>query len=71
MEMSEFKVKLEQAINDLPDGQREAFLMHRIDQMTYKEIAERLEISVKAVEKRIHKALVKLRGKLKEHAKHL
>ena len=71
MEMSEFKEKLEQSINDLPDGQREAFLLHRIDQLTYKEIAERLEISVKAVEKRIHKALVKLRGKLKEHAKHL
>ncbi|MGB0346502.1 MAG: RNA polymerase sigma factor [Balneolaceae bacterium] len=71
MEMAEFKAKLEQSINELPDGQREAFLMHRIDQLSYREIADRLDISVKAVEKRIHKALVKLRGILKEHAKHL
>jgi RNA polymerase sigma-70 factor (ECF subfamily) len=35
--------------------------MNRIDELTYKEIAERLEISVKAVEKRMHEALEELR----------
>jgi len=35
--------------------------MHRFDQKTYAEIAEDLEVSVKAVEKRMHKALIKLR----------
>ncbi|MEO1384353.1 MAG: sigma factor-like helix-turn-helix DNA-binding protein, partial [Bacteroidota bacterium] len=29
--------------------------------LTYREIAERLELSVKAVEKRMHKALIQLR----------
>ena len=68
MEYSEYKHKLEGVISDLPDGQREAFLMNRIDKLTYKEIAERLDISVKAVEKRMHKALVKLREQLTETA---
>ena len=67
MEESEFKVKLEKAISDLPETQREVFLMNRIDQLKYREIAETLNISVKAVEKRMHKALKSLKeefGKL-------
>lgn len=61
MEMSEFEQSLLTAINGLPEGQRVVFLMNRIDGLTYKEIAERLELSVKAIEKRMHKALVALR----------
>jgi RNA polymerase sigma-70 factor (family 1) len=57
MEKDEFAVKLEKAIGSLPEKQRIVFLMNRIDELTYKEIAERLEISVKAVEKRMHEAL--------------
>ncbi len=64
MEEEEFKEKLEKAISDLTEGQREVFLLNRIDKKTYKEIAELLEISVKAVEKRMHGALVNLRGKI-------
>ena len=40
--------------------------MNRIDQMTYVEIAEVLEISVKAVEKRMHLALKTLRSEIQE-----
>jgi len=61
LEEAEFKQKLEQAIAALPEGQRVVFLMNRIDQMKYKEIAEHLNLSVKAIEKRMHKALVELR----------
>ena len=61
LEEKEFLEQLQGAINDLPEGQREVFLLNRIDKKTYREIAEMLEISVKAVEKRMHKALVKLR----------
>ena len=53
------------AIASLPEGQREVFLLNRMDQMTYKEIAEFLGVSQKAVEKRMHKALVKLRKTIK------
>jgi RNA polymerase sigma-70 factor (ECF subfamily) len=61
LEEQEFKTRLEKAINDLPEGQREVFLMNRLDKMKYREIAEALNISVKAVEKRMHKALLALR----------
>ena len=65
LEEKELKLKLETAIAELPDGQREVFLMNRMDKKTYAEIAELLGVSVKAVEKRMHKALVKLRKTLK------
>ncbi len=61
LEEEEFKKQLEHAISSLPEGQRTVFLMNRIDKLKYKEIAEKLGLSVKAIEKRMHKALVTLR----------
>ncbi|MDF1696292.1 MAG: RNA polymerase sigma factor [Saprospiraceae bacterium] len=61
LQKSEFKQRLELAISELPETQREVFLMNRIDKKKYKEISEELGISVKAVEKRMHKALSALR----------
>lgn len=61
LEEAEFKKRLENAIGALPEGQRVVFLMNRIDKKKYREIAEELEISIKAVEKRMHKALSALR----------
>lgn len=66
MEESEFKERLERAIAELVPTQREVFLMNRIDKKKYAEIAEELGISVKAVEKRMGKALKALREKIKE-----
>ena len=65
MQESEFKLRLEQAISELPETQREVFLMNRIDKLTYAEIAERLGVSVKAIEKRMGKALKHMRLKIK------
>lgn len=62
LEKKEFKKRLEHEITSLPEGQRVVFLMHRMDGLKYREIAERLGISQKAVEKRMHQALIKLRG---------
>jgi len=56
--------KLKSAIAELPDRQREVFLLSRIDKKTYKEIAELSGVSVKAIEKLMHKALVVLRKKI-------
>jgi len=61
LEVSEFKERLENAIKSLPDKQREVFLMHRIEGYKYKEISEILELSQKAVEKRMSQALQELR----------
>lgn len=64
MEVSEYKQKLDDAIAALPEGQREVFLMNRVAKLTYAEIARKLEVSQKAVEKRMSKALLKLRDVL-------
>ncbi len=64
LEEKEFGAKLQNAISKLTEAQRTAFLMNRIDGKKYKEIAEILNISVKAVEKRIHNALLNLRREI-------
>lgn len=61
LEVSEFQQKLEKAISKLPDNQREVFLMNRIEGYKYREVAELLKISQKAVEKRMSLALAELR----------
>lgn len=61
LEENEFRERLEQAIAQLPAKSREVFLLNRLEGMKYKEIALLLNISVKAVEKRMHKALLELR----------
>ncbi|GHE75560.1 MULTISPECIES: RNA polymerase sigma-70 factor [Roseivirga] len=65
LEEKEFKAELEEVIGAMPEKQREVFLMNRIDELTYKEIADRLALSVKAVEKRMHGALAHLREHIK------
>ncbi len=61
LEETQFKDKLLKAIEKLNEQQRITFLMHRIDGKKYSEIAEELNITVKAVERRIHLALIELR----------
>jgi RNA polymerase sigma-70 factor (family 1) len=62
---AELKVQLEKAINDLPEKQRTVFLMNRFENQSYTEIATLLDLSVKAVEKRMHLALLSLRKVIK------
>jgi RNA polymerase sigma-70 factor (ECF subfamily) len=65
-EQAEYKETMQryaEALNSMPEGQREVFLMNREEQLTYREIAERLNLSVKAVEKRISGALKVLNDK--------
>lgn len=51
----------------LPEKTREVFLMSRNSGMTYKEISEELEISVKTVETQMGRALRHLKELLKKH----
>ena len=64
LEEEEFKAKLQNAIAGLTEGQREVFLMNRIDGKKYREIAEILNLSQKAVEKRMSGALKALRTQI-------
>lgn len=54
-------VHVRQLILQLPERCREVYLLNRIEGMSYTQIAERLGISVKAVEKHVSRALKGLR----------
>jgi RNA polymerase sigma factor (sigma-70 family) len=58
---NELKKNLSRALANMSEKQRTVFLMSRMEGLKYQEIAERLNISVKAVEKRMHLTLVYLR----------
>ncbi|GAL85314.1 ECF subfamily RNA polymerase sigma-24 subunit [Sporocytophaga myxococcoides] len=55
---------INQAINSLPPACRSVFILSRYEELSYKEIAETLQISVKTVENQMVKALKVLREKL-------
>ena len=61
LEEKEYLEKFQTALANLPEKQRVAFMMNRVEGKRHKEIAEILNISRKAVEKRIYSALEKLR----------
>lgn len=65
LEETELRKQLEKAIADLPEKQRVVFMMNRFENQSYAEIASVLDLSVKAVEKRMHLALVSLRQVVK------
>lgn len=61
LQEKEYHQKLQNALANLTEAQRVAFLMNRVEGKRFKEIAAILDISTKAVEKRIYGALKKLR----------
>jgi RNA polymerase sigma-70 factor (family 1) len=66
MMFAELKDRYETTLANLPEKQRTVFLMSRMEQLKYNEIAERLGLSVKAVEKRMNLAFTFLRKALGE-----
>lgn len=48
------------AIDVMPAKRREVFLLHRVEEMTFPQIARRLGVSVKTVEKHMHLAMLQL-----------
>lgn len=63
----ELKKHISEAIYALPASYREAFVMHRFENKSYKEIAERLQVSHQTVNYRIQQALKQLRVSLKDY----
>ena len=60
-DLLEKKVLFQKALNQLPEKQKTAFLMNKMQGLTHKEIAEILNLSQKAIEKRIGLALKALK----------
>lgn len=64
MDLSE---KIEESINSLPEKRQEIFRLSREEGLKYREIADRLNISVKTVEAQMGLAIKTLREKLKKY----
>lgn len=66
LQYNELKAKYSKALASLNEKQRTVFLMARMEGLKYHEIAERLNLSVKAVEKRMSITLAYLKKALQE-----
>ena len=66
-QIEELAKRIEDAVAALPESYREAFVMHRFRDMSYKEIAETLGVSPKTIDYRIQQALKQLRTDLKDY----
>ena len=61
VETAELEKFIKQAITQLPEKCRMVFILSRFEELSYQEIAEKLNISIKTVENQISKALKHLR----------
>jgi len=59
--------KIEASVEALPPKRKEIFKLSREEGLTYREIAEKLEVSIKTVETQMGLALKQLREDLKEY----
>jgi RNA polymerase sigma-70 factor (ECF subfamily) len=63
----ELETRLHEALDSMPVESRESFLLSRVEGKRYFEIAEKMNISVKTVEKKMSQALGILREALKDY----
>ena len=64
IEAKQMEAKIKTLLNNLPDKCKEIFILSRFEQLSYKEIAGLLDVSVKTVENQISNALKMLRKNL-------
>jgi RNA polymerase sigma-70 factor (ECF subfamily) len=60
IELDQMRARYRAIVEALPARMREVFLLHRVDGLGYKAIAERLEISVRTVEWHMAEAIVRI-----------
>lgn len=60
LELDQMRQRYRQVVDALPPRTREVFLLHRVDELGYREIAERLDISVRTVEWHIAQAIYRI-----------
>lgn len=66
-EASELDQKIRESIELLPEGRKRVFIMSRFEGLKYKEIAEKLKISVKTVENQMGSAIKHLKSELADY----
>jgi RNA polymerase sigma-70 factor (ECF subfamily) len=67
LQYQEMEKRIAEAYGELPEKSRLVFRLSRFEGLKYAEIAQKLQISEKAVEKHMTRALKKFRLKLKEY----
>jgi RNA polymerase sigma-70 factor, ECF subfamily len=67
IDLKDLNIKISAAIEDLPPKCRDIFKLSRVENLTYREIAEKLSISQKTVENQIGIALKKLHEQLRPY----
>ena len=65
--VAELETKISSALDKLPERCRQVFMLNRFEDLKYKEVAEKLGISIKTVEVQMSKALKILREELKDY----
>ena len=60
IELEQMRDRYREVVESLPQRMRQVFILHRIDGLGYKEIAARLDISVRTVEWHIAEAIVRI-----------
>lgn len=63
----QWRTLLAAAVDELPPRCRDAFILHKIHGLSYREVAQTLGVSESAVEKHITKGLLHCRNRLGEH----
>lgn len=66
VELTQRMVRLEACVHRLPPKCREAFILNKYHQLTYREVAQQMGISVSMVEKHLIKALERIDNDLGE-----
>ena len=61
MDQKENAARLFKAINQLPENQKVAFTLHKLEDLSYQEVSEVMQTSVSAVESLMHRAKQNLR----------
>jgi len=69
LDKKETAATLFKAISSLPENQRVAFTLHKVDGLSYQEVSEVMQTSVSSVESLMHRAKTNLRKKLEEYYK--
>lgn len=67
LQQSETARILKSAIDSLPDNQKTAFILSRYEDLSYKEIAEVMNLTLSSVESLIHRSKRNLQKKLKNY----
>lgn len=60
IEVAQMRDRYREVVASLPARMREVFVLHRVEELSYKEIAARLDISVRTVEWHIAEAIVRI-----------